>query len=452
MKCMSPHRQSLPDPQETVDLLSALIRNACVNDGTPTPESGGEARTADTLADYFCDSAVETERVEPVPGRVTTLFRVPGHDPKAPALTLLGHTDVVPADPRTWTRDPFSGDVRDGIVWGRGAIDMLNLTSAMAVVTKAVSRAPHRLAGDLVFAAVADEEAGSRYGVGWIAEHAPALLPWDHALTESAGAHVGPRAVTVTVGEKGAFPRRLHVRGSAGHGSMPWGSDNAALLAAEAALRVARHRTPARTDERWHDFVHAAHLPADVTAGLLDPATLDDYLVHLGDSARFAHALTHLTFAPTVLKSGDKLNVIPSTAVVEVDVRSLPGQDDDEIDAELRTALGDLADRVEIERLSRRTASASPAGRLYDVMGAAIRHQLPDAEILPTLTAGGTDARFVRDAGGVAYGFGVYAPGWDVGKTRKLFHGDDEHVDVESLHLTTRALDEVVRVFLGGTE
>ncbi|MFF4274245.1 M20/M25/M40 family metallo-hydrolase [Streptomyces sp. NPDC001536] len=116
---------------------------------------------------------VEIERVEPVPGRVSTVFRVPGHDPAAPALTLLGHTDVVPSDPRTWSRDPFSGEVRDWIVWGRGAIDMLNVTSAMAVVTRAVARSPKRLAGDLVFAAVADEEAGSRYGVGRIAEHRP---------------------------------------------------------------------------------------------------------------------------------------------------------------------------------------------------------------------------------------------------------------------------------------
>ncbi|QNP75447.1 M20/M25/M40 family metallo-hydrolase [Streptomyces roseirectus] len=448
---MSPDRRTTPNPQETVDLLSALIRNACVNDGTPTPESGGEARNADTLDDYFSATSVETERLEPVPGRVTTLYRVPGHDPKAPALTLLGHTDVVPADPRTWSRAPFSGEVSDGIVWGRGAIDMLNLTSAMAVVTAAAARSPRRLAGDLVFAAVADEEAGSRHGVGWIAEHSPGLLPWDHALTETAGAHVGPRAVTVTVGEKGAFPRRLHIRGSSGHGSMPWGSDNAALLAAEAALRIARHRTPAHPDERWPDFVHAAHLPADVTTGLLDPDTLDDHLAHLGDSARFAHALTHLTFAPTVLKSGDTLNVIPSTAVVDIDVRSLPGQDDDDIDAELRRALGDLSARVEIEHLDRRTASASPASRLYDVVADAVRHQLPGTEVLPTLTTGGTDARFVRDAGGVAYGFGVYAPGWDVGKTRRLFHGDDEHIDTESLHLTTHALDEVIHTFLNNT-
>ncbi|MEW1721981.1 M20/M25/M40 family metallo-hydrolase [Streptomyces sp. NPDC093109] len=447
---MSPERQPAAPPQDTVDLLSALIRNACVNDGRP--DSGGEVRNAATLAEYLSGAAVEVASVEPLPGRVSTVFRVPGYDPRVPALTLLGHTDVVPADARNWSRDPFSGEVRDGVVWGRGAIDMLNLTAAMAVVTRAVARSPRRLAGDLVFAAVADEEAGSRFGAGWIAEHRPGLIPWDHALTESAGARVGPRAVTVTVGEKSSFPRRLRVRGSSGHGSMPWGARNAVLLAAEAALRVAAHRPAARTDERWHDYVSAAGLPPEVTAGLLDPATLDDHLHHLGDAARFAHALTHLTFAPTVITAGDKLNVIPGSAVVDIDIRGLPGQDEAEADAELRAALVDLAGSVEIEPLGRRTASQSPAGRLYGAIGDAIRRQVPGAQPLPTLTAGGTDARFVRDAGGVAYGFGLYGPDWDIGRTRKLFHGDDEHVDVESLRLTTLALEDTVRSFLAGPD
>lgn len=432
---------------DTVDLLSAMIRNACVNDGTP--DSGDERRNAGTLLDYLSDTSVEVEVVEPHPGRTSAVFRVPGRDRGAPALTLLGHTDVVPADARTWSQDPFSGAVRDGIVWGRGAIDMLNLTAAMAVVTRAVARRSRPLAGDLVFAAVADEESGSRFGAGWIARNRPELLPWDHALTESAGAHVGSDSVTVTVGEKGTFARRLHVRGRSGHGSMPWGARNAAVIAAEAAVRIAAHRPAARTDDRWEGYVRALGLAPGVTAGLLDPATLDAHLHHLGEAARFAHAVTHLTLTPTVVRAGTKLNVIPGTAVVDVDIRGLPGQRESEADAELRAALGDLAEHVVIEPLGSRESSHSPEGRLYRAVGDAVRRHSPGRAPLPTLTAGGTDARFVRERGGVAYGFGLYTPDWDVGRYRRLFHGDDEHVDVESLRLTTDALQDVVETFLG---
>ncbi|MGW0923119.1 M20/M25/M40 family metallo-hydrolase [Streptomyces sp. NPDC002755] len=431
---------------DTVDLLSAMIRNACVNDGSP--DSGQESRNAGVLLDYLSDTSVQVEVVEPHPGRVSAVFRVPGRHRDAPALTLLGHTDVVPADPRTWTHDPFSGAVRDGIVWGRGAIDMLNLTAAMAVVTRAVARRPRPLAGDLVFAAVADEESGSRFGAGWIARHRPELLAWDHALTESAGAHVGSGAVSVTVGEKGSFPRRLLVRGRSGHGSMPWGARNAAVIAAEAVARIARHRPAARTDERWEAFVHAQELPPAVTSALLDPATLDDHLHRLGETARFAHALTHLTLTPTIVRAGGKINVIPGTAAVDIDIRALPGQSEDEADAELRAALGDLTEHVTVEPLGSRTPSQSPPGRLYDTIGAAVSRRFPGRGPLPLLTAGGTDARFVRERGGLAYGFGLYSSDWDVGRYRRLFHGDDEHVDVESLRLTTDALQDVVESFL----
>ncbi|MFJ3667140.1 M20/M25/M40 family metallo-hydrolase [Streptomyces sp. NPDC090106] len=434
---------------DTVDLLSAMIRNACVNDGTP--DSGGEQRNAGVLLDHLSGTRAEVEVVEPHPGRVSVVFRVPGHDREAPALTLLGHTDVVPADPRTWSQDPFSGAVRDGVVWGRGAIDMLNLTSAMAVVTATVARRSEPLAGDLVFAAVADEEAGSRFGAGWIARNRPELLPWDYALTESAGAHVGSGAVTFTVGEKGSFPRRLHVRGRSGHASMPWGARNAALIAAEAAVRVARHRPAARPDERWEAYVRAQDLPPAATAGLLDPATLDDHLHHLGEAARFGHALTHLTLTPTVVRAGGKLNVIPGTAVVDVDIRALPGQDESEADAELHAALGELKEFITVERLGARTASQSGASRLQDAVAGAVGRCFPDRRLLPSLTAGGTDARFVRERGGTAYGFGLYTSAWDVGRYRRLFHGDDEHVDVESLRLTTDALQDVVESFLGDT-
>lgn len=436
---------------DTATLLRDLIRNACVNDGTPG--SGQEARNAQRIADYLAGSGAEAEFVEPSPGRVSAVFRVRGDDPGAPPLSLIGHTDVVPADERAWTVDPFGAELIDGVIYGRGAVDMLSLTAAMAVVTRQVAESPSRPRGDLVFAAVADEEAGSRLGMGWIAGHRPDLVPARYALTESGGVHVGAGgpapAVVLTVGEKGSAPRRLVASGRSGHGSMPWGSDNAAVLAAEAVLRLSGHRTRPVVSALWHGYVAAHGFPDDVTARLLDPDTLDGELPRFGAAARYAHAVSHLTIAPTVLRAGQKENVIPGSAHVDLDVRLLPGQDEALADAEVTAALGDLAGRVHHEGRGYRAGSQSPAsGPLFDAIDRAVRRRFPRSRLLPALTGGGTDARFIRDQGGTAYGFALFSQGWGVGEYRSAFHGDDEHVDLASLELTTAALADIVRDFL----
>ena len=435
--------------EQVVALLTTLIRNACVNDGTP--DSGQEVRNARTLVEFFAGSGVEVELVEPHPGRVSAIFTVRGTDPAAPPLSLIGHTDVVPVDEENWGFAPFAGDVVDGVVRGRGALDMLNLTASMAVVTREIATSGARLAGDLVFAAVADEEAGSRFGMDWITTHRPGLVPTENALTESGGLHVGSH-VTVTVGEKGGAPRRLVAHGRGGHGSLPWGAANAALLAADAALRVAAHRSRPVLDDRWRAFVAASPLSDDVRGALLDPERLDDALAELGTSARFGHAISHLTLSPNVLRSGAKGNVIPGRGEVDVDIRLLPGQTGDDADAAVSTALGDLAapdGPVEVLAGPARSASVSPDhGRLYDALVGAVTSCFPTSQVLPLLTSGGTDARFVRERGGVAYGFALFSDAWDVGRFRSLFHGDDEQVDVESLRLTVDALADVVAEFL----
>lgn len=439
-----------PRTAQVVSLLGELIRNACVNDGTP--DSGQEVRNARTLVEFLAGSGAEVELVEPHPGRVSAIFTVRGTDPDAPPLSLIGHTDVVPVDEENWSFEPFAGEVVDGVVRGRGALDMLNLTAAMAVVTREVATSGAPLAGDLVFAAVADEEAGSRFGMDWITTHRPGLVPTENALTESGGLHVGSH-VTVTVGEKGGAPRRLVAHGRGGHGSLPWGAANAALLAADAALRVAGHRTRPVLDARWRAFVAASPLSESARAALLDPERLDDALPELGTSARFGHAVSHLTLSPNVLRSGSKGNVIPGRGEVDVDIRLLPGQSGDDADAAVAAALGELAapaGPVEVLAGPARDASVSPDhGRLYDALVGAVTARFPSSEVLPLLTSGGTDARFVRERGGVAYGFALFSDAWDVGRFRSLFHGDDEQVDVESLRLTVDALSEVVTGFLG---
>jgi acetylornithine deacetylase/succinyl-diaminopimelate desuccinylase-like protein len=432
---------------ETVELLQALIRNACVNDGTVG--SGQEIRNARTLADYLDGSGLDLEVVEPQPGRASLVTRIEGRDPAAPSLGLVGHTDVVPVEPGGWTRDPFGGELVDGWVWGRGAIDMLGLTAAYAVVTRALATSGRRPAGDLLLAAVADEEHGSVWGVDWLTTHRWDLVRADHVLTESGGVPVGDHR-TLAVGEKGGAARRLRVVGTPGHGSGPWGSRNAIVLAAEAVRRIAAVRGPVVVGDLWRRYVDALDLPADVRAAALDPDRLDDVLPLLGALGPVAHATTHTTVAPTVLHAGGKPNVIPGLAEVTLDIRVLPGTRPADVDALLADALGDLADDVHIEgdRFGEPSLSPTDTG-LYRVIEQAVAARAGGARVLPTLGTGGTDGRFYRRRGVPAYGFGLLSAGWDPGTWRGLFHGNDERVDVASLELTTAALHDVVTGFLG---
>ena len=201
----------------TVELLQVLIRNACVNDGTP--ESGEEIRNVDVIEQVVSAPGVEIERYEPTPGRASLVARIPGTDPTAPSLCLMGHTDVVPVSVDGWRHDPFGGELVDGEVWGRGAVDMLNLTSSMAVVFRSLAERRFRPRGDLVYFAVADEEAGSVHGARWVADHHPESIRTTYLLTESGGLHTGsPDApqIGVTVAEKGVAWRRLRVRAHRG--------------------------------------------------------------------------------------------------------------------------------------------------------------------------------------------------------------------------------------------
>jgi len=198
---------------QTVDLLQHLIRNACVNEGAE--ESGQEVRNADLLQSLIEGAGVDVERYEAAPGRVSLVARIEGTDPTAPSLCLNGHTDVVPVNPDTWTHDPFGGELIDGEVWGRGAIDMLGLTASMAVTFRHLATTGFRPSGDLIFFAVADEESGSAYGAQWMADNHPDAIRSDFVLTENGGLHGGTEArptVTVNVGEKGVAWRRLRTK------------------------------------------------------------------------------------------------------------------------------------------------------------------------------------------------------------------------------------------------
>jgi acetylornithine deacetylase/succinyl-diaminopimelate desuccinylase-like protein len=433
--------------EQTTELLQQLIRNAAVNDGTP--DSGQEWRQVRTLQEFFAGSGVEGVVVEPHPGRESLIVRIEGTDRSAPSLALVDHTDVVPVEPAGWERDPFGAEIVDDVLWGRGAIDMLNLTAAYAVVTRAIATSGFRPRGDLVFAAVADEESGSRFGVGWLTEHRLDLIDADYVLTESGGAHAGSTpALGVMIGEKGGAGRLLRVRGVPGHGSAPWGTRNAGVIAAEAMTRLARFRGPTVITPQWRAYAEALELEPDVNAAVTDPARFFEGVDALGDLNGFAHASTHTTISPNVVRAGEKANVIPGEATVQLDIRILPGVTRDDVHGYLREALGDLLEHIEIEGDWFGESTISPTDTpLFAALGSAVRRAYPGAELLPMLGIGGTDGRFYRRRGIPAYGFGVLSERWDYGTFRRLFHGHNERIDLASLDLTVHALDHVVRTF-----
>jgi acetylornithine deacetylase/succinyl-diaminopimelate desuccinylase-like protein len=423
---------------ETTELLSTLIRNACVNDGTP--DSGGERRNADTLQAYLEGAGLDVEQFTPRSDRTSIVARIEGSDPSASKLCLMGHTDVVPVSPAGWSRDPFSGDVIDGEIWGRGAIDMLNITASMAVAFKELARTGFRPKGDIIYFGVADEEAGGVWGAKWMADQHWDAIACDYVLTEMGGwSHSDGRKVGISVGEKGIAWRRLTVKGTPGHGSMPYGADNAVLKAAEVVKRLGEYRPAAKLDEMWAARVMATNLAPDVKAGLLDPARLEATLAMLPvPTARLLHACTHTTISPNVVHGGIKTNVIPDEVSIDVDIRTLPGDDSDRVAAYLREALGDLTDDVEMSALFNDNSSISPMNNeLWGILQRRTQVVYPEADLLPELIVGATDSRFFREKGTVAYGTGLFAPGVSFEQFASRFHGHDERIDIESLGLST---------------
>jgi acetylornithine deacetylase/succinyl-diaminopimelate desuccinylase-like protein len=439
---------------QTVELLQQLIRNQCVNDGSIG--SGQEVRTSDVLRAYLQGSGLDLEVYEApgAPGRTSLVARIEGRDPAAPTLCLMGHTDVVPVTPEHWTRDPFGGELVNGEVWGRGAVDMLNLTASQAVALKALARRGWRPRGTLVYLACADEEAGGRLGAGHVCSRHWDALGADYLLTENGGtvsAHDGETRVAVHVGEKGVAWRRLRVNGTPGHGSMPYRADNALVKAAHVIARLADYRPAPYVDDLWGAFVRSLDLDADAKAGLVDPSRVDDAIARLAPGlGKYAWSATHTTFSPTVCRGGVKTNVIPDVVDIEVDIRTIPGDNEDEVRRHLDKALGDLVEDVEVDKLFSKPASVSPTETpLWDVLGRVVGAHYPGARLLPRMMMGFTDAPYFRERGAIAYGFGLFSRPLTAELMAGRFHGNDERIDVESLALTTQAWLDVCETFLG---
>lgn len=441
-----------PWSAEAVDLLVELIRNRCVNTGEPS--SGNEIVSVRTIQEFLDEPGTV---IEPLPGRASVIYRIPGRDPTAPRLLLIPHLDVVPANEGEWTYPPFDGIRADGFVWGRGAVDMLNVTAAMVVVYRALrdeDLPPPE--GDVILAAVADEEAGGTHGAGHLVDAHWELVACDYVLTEVAGPTLslgGVPSLPVTVAEKGPAWRTVTARGVAGHGSQPYARHNAVLTLSKAFGSIADQAQPILISDEWRTFV--PHLPVndELKSMLVDPDRVDEAIEQIAADdetvARWVHACTHLTLSPNTFAGGTKHNMVPDHSIGDVDVRMLPGQDASDVEDHLRKVLGpDLYDELDIVPTLEMEANGSPTeGPLWDAMGDAALDHLGSPQLAPTLTPVTTDARFFRARGIPAYGVGLFDDTVTFAEMLAMFHGADERVSEESVMRTTEYLASVVEHF-----
>lgn len=429
-----------------------MIRNECVNDGT----SGTEARNVEVLTDVLDGPGLDVEVYDVAPGRQNVVARLEGRDPTAPSLLLSGHTDVVPADPTGWDRDPFGGELVDGFVWGRGAVDMLNLTASMAVAVRSLADEGWRPAGTLIFAGVADEEAGCALGSEWLVEHQADAVRADYVLTESGGSRVGQDGLGILVGvaEKGPFWITIDVDGTPGHGSRPYGTDNAVVTAARIVQRLADFASPPTVTDAWRRSVVGLGLADELAAALVDPSRVDATIAALAaedeELARSVHACTHTTFAPTIVSSGSKVNVIPDHARIQVDIRALPGHGPDRLLELVDEAIGDLGERVTVTVDAMHAPSGSPVDTpLRDALERVTRRLVPGARTVPTILSGFTDAFAYRSLGATAYGYGLFSDRMPMGEIGQMFHGRNERIDVDSLALDVELWRQVATEVVG---
>jgi acetylornithine deacetylase/succinyl-diaminopimelate desuccinylase-like protein len=410
---------------EVTELLRELIRV----DTTNPP--GNETKAAELLRDYLGDHGVESELIARISERANLVARIRGGG--GPRLLFLSHTDVVLADPSEWNADPFGGELRDGEVWGRGALDMKGQVAAEAVAIASLARDGFEPRGELIFAATADEEVGAGFGAQWLCETHPDAVRADYCINEGSGERIelaGSPFYACSVAEKMSAPFRVRVRGRSGHASMPGIADNALVKAAPLIERLGAYKPERRLIPEVEAMVRA------VTGR--PPASADEAL-ELARAAspllgEFVEPLVSLTFTPTMITASQKRNVVPANCDVTVDSRLLPGQTPEEAQAVVREVLGEGDYDLEPIEAHGGTRSAMETP-LWGAVESFVERSEPGARPLPVCVAGFTDSHWFREAfGTVAYGF-FPARTQDVEVAARLVHSADERVPVEDLEL-----------------
>jgi acetylornithine deacetylase/succinyl-diaminopimelate desuccinylase-like protein len=421
---------------EVAALCSDLIRIDTTN---PGDHSGpGERTAAEWAAALLADVGLEPAVLESHPGRASVVARISGTDPGRPALLIHGHLDVVPADAADWRVHPFSGEVQDDCVWGRGAVDMKDMDAMILAVARQRLREGRRPPRDVVLAFLADEEAGGTYGARWLVDNHPDLF---EGVTEAIGevggfsATIGGRRIyPIQTAEKGLAWMRLTAHGTAGHGSMLQ-PDNAVIEIAETVARIGRHEWPVRLTPSVTAFLAEA---ADALGIDFTPDAAEEVLAKLGPITRMVGATLTNIANPTVLKAGYKVNVVPQAATADVDGRFLPGHEEEFL-AEVDEMLGTGVKREFIQHDI--ALETTFDGDLCAAMSGALLAEDPGARIVPYCLSGGTDAKSFSRLGIRCFGFSPLRLPADL-DFAGMFHGVDERVPVESLRFGVRVLDE----------
>ena len=431
----NPASASVTADDEVVAICRDLIRIDTTN---PGDHSGpGERRAAEYVAALLSDAGLEPAVLESHPGRASVVARIAGEDPGRPALLMHGHLDVVPANAADWQRHPFSGEIADGCVWGRGAVDMKDMDAMILAVVRQRLREGRRPPRDVVLVFTADEEAGGTWGARWLVDKHPEVF---EGVTEAIGevggfsATIGGRRLyLVQTAEKGIAWLRLTAHGVAGHGSMIQ-PDNAVTDLAEAVARIGRHEWPVRLTPSVRLFLEEACAALGVESTPDNPAQV---LAKIGPMSRMIAATVKNTVNPTRLEAGYKVNVVPQAAVAEVDGRFLPGHEE-EFFAEIDRLLGPGVTRDFIYHDSAVETTAD--GDLYEAMSAALLAADPEARVVPYCMSGGTDAKSFSRLGIRCFGFAPLQLPAELDFSG-MFHGIDERVPVDGLRFGVRVLD-----------
>ncbi|MDH5482187.1 MAG: M20/M25/M40 family metallo-hydrolase [Candidatus Bathyarchaeota archaeon] len=441
--------------EEAANLLSDLIR---INTTNPP---GNETAAAKYLAENLGKEGFDFEFFESAPGRGNVVTRVRGTGEK-PSLLLLSHLDVVAANPKEWSADPFSGLVKDGFVWGRGALDMKGMTAIEVMTLKLLKRNNVELKGDVILAATADEERGGKAGAEWLVHNHPEKVRADYVINEGGGLAIpinGKNLFTVSTAEKGIFWFKVKAKGRPGHGSVPGVADNAIMRMNRVVEKLGNHRSKILLVPTVKKFLGEVAkenktLQQGVSMLLANPEMSDQILDTLAQTdksmAEELRARLRMTISPTIIHGGVKENIIPSDCEAVFDCRVLPGQSPTQAMDEIRELLKDVGlEKLEFETIQANNPSVSPMNTpLYELIVEVLKEFEPDCSVSPVLLTGGTDSRFFRKLGNVCYGFHPVRADMPYGEMLKTVHGIDERISTENLMFGTSVLYEIVRRFM----
>jgi acetylornithine deacetylase/succinyl-diaminopimelate desuccinylase-like protein len=440
--------------EEVTNLLSDLIRI----DTTNPP--GNESEAAKYLIENLSLEGINCEFFESEPGRGSVIARLRGTGEK-PSLLLLSHLDVVAADRREWSVDPFSGLVKDGFVWGRGALDMKGMTAIEAMTLKLLKRNCVKLKGDVMLAATADEERGGNAGAGYLVDNYPEKILANYVLNEGGGLAIpvkGKNVYTVQTAEKGILWFKVKAKGVPGHGSVPGAADNAIMRMNRVVEKLGTYRPNILLVPAVKDFLNEIAKEDETLQKLAlllqaNPEMADQMLDTMAETNKYLaeelRARLRMTVTPTIICGGVKENIIPSECEAIFDCRILPGQEPIQAMSLIKDLLKDFdLKKLEFETIQSNDPSESPKETmLYETIVNVLKEFDPDCAVAPVLLTGGTDSRFFRRRGSICYGFHPTRPDMPYSEMLKTIHGVDERISVENLVFGTSILYEVVKRF-----